>query len=161
MRQSLEAISLGALVVMAWETGRALFGPDRLMDRIPTHFNLAGQPDRWGSPSTLPVLLVVALALYLLLTIVARFPSTFNYPVRVTVENRPQLEALALDLILWIKAEAVCLMAGIQWFTIEAARQGRGGLHGAFVSVYLLALFATVAWFMVAMRRAAHTKSAS
>ena len=103
----------------------------------------------------------MALALYLLMTVVARFPSAFNYPVRVTAENRLQLEALALDMILWIKAEVVCLFAWIQWFTIEAARHSHGGLPGAFFPVYLLVLFGTVAWFIVAMRRAAHTRSAS
>jgi hypothetical protein len=103
----------------------------------------------------LPIMPVVALVLYLLLTVLARFPSIFNYPVEVTAENRPWLEALALDMIAWIKMEMVCLFAWIQWSTIEVARQGRGGLSPALLPVFLVTLFGTLAWFITAMRRAA------
>lgn len=157
MRKSLEAISLGALAVMFWETWRALNGPDCLTERIPIHFNLAGQPDGWGKPSMLLLLPVVALVLYLGLTLVARFPAAFNYPVKVTAENRPRLEALALGMIAWLKMEMVCLLAWIQWSTIEAARLGHGGLPPALLPVSLVALFGTMAWFIAAMRRTAHS----
>ena len=157
----MEAISLGALALMFWVTCRALFGSARVTGQIPTHFDLAGQPDDWGKSSLLPLLPAVAVALYLGMTLVARFPSAFNYPVRVTVEKRPRLEVLALEMIAWIKMEMVCLFAGIQWSTLEVARQGRGGLSPALLPVSLVALFGTVAWFIAAMRRAAHSGSGS
>jgi uncharacterized membrane protein len=155
MRKSLEAISLAALAFMFWVYWNAQFGLGRLPERIPIHFNFAGQPDAWGKPTMLPIMPVVALVLYLLLTVLARFPSIFNYPVEVTAENRPWLEALALDMIAWIKMEMVCLFAWIQWSTIEVARQGRGGLSPALLPVFLVTLFGTLAWFITAMRRAA------
>jgi hypothetical protein len=154
MRKSLEAISLGALAFTLWVYWSARFGPGRLTGLIPTHFNFASQPDAWGKPSILPIVPVVAVVLYLLLTVLARFPSVFNYPVEVTAENRPRLEALAIDLIAWLKMEMVCLFAWMQWSTVEVARHGRGGLSPAQLPVFLVTLFGTLAWFIAAMRRA-------
>jgi hypothetical protein len=158
MRKSLESISLAALAFMFWLYWSARFGPGRLTGSIPTHFNFAGQPDAWGKPTMLPVLPVVAAATYLLITLVARFSSTFNFPVKVTAENRPRLEALTLDMLVWLKMEIVCLFAWIQWSTIEVSRQGRGGLSPALLPVFLVAIFGTIGWFIVAMRRAAHSE---
>ena len=155
MRKTLEAISLGALAVLIWSTYRALYGPVRLPARIPTHYDLAGQPNGWGTPAMLLLLPALAMALYLLITVVARFPSCFNYPVRVTAGNRGRLEPLALGMIAWLKTEVVCLFAWIQISTIEAAWRGLGGLPPALIPVSLVAIFATVGWYIVAMRRVA------
>jgi hypothetical protein len=161
MRKTLEAISLGALAFMAWITYRANYGPDPLPHRIPTHFGLDGQPDGWGSAAMLLLLPVLALALYLLITVVAQFPSVFNYPVRVTAGNRARLEALALGMIAWLKTEVLCLFAWIQGSTIEAARRGYGGLSPMLLPVSLAVVFATIGWHFAAMRRAARPPSGS
>jgi uncharacterized membrane protein len=155
MHRTLETIGMGALAVLFWFTYRALHGPDRLPDRIPTHFNLDGQPNGWGEPSALLLLPVVALAIYLSITLAARFPSAFNYPVRVTAENRPRLEALSLSMIAWLKVELVCLLTWIQWSIIESARHGQGSLSPALVPLSIVAIFGTIGWHIVAMVRAA------
>ncbi len=162
MRKSLEAISLGALAFIVWITWQALYGAKQLPARIAVHFDAAGNPNGWGTPSNLPLLPVVAAAIYLFLTLVTRFPASFNYPVEVTAENRPRLEALALEMIAWLKTEIVCLFAWIQWVIIEMARRGRGDLSFlALLPVFLVTIFGTVAWFIVAMRRTARSGSGS
>lgn len=155
MRKNLDAISLGALVVLFWITWRALYGPDRLPDRIPTHFDFAGHANGWGSPATLWLFPIVAVGIYLLMTVVVRFPSAFSYPVPVTAENRPRLEALNLSLIAWMKAEILCLFAWIQWMIVVAAREGHNGLPPVLIPVFIVVIFATVGWHIVTMRRAA------
>ena len=157
MRKTLEAIGLAALAVLFWVTYRAFNGPDRLPARIPTHFDLAGQPNGWGSPSSLLLLPAVALAIYLSITLVSRFPSAFNYPVRVTPENHAQLEALALGMVAWLKVELVCLFTWIQWSILEDVRNGRSSLSPALLPVSIVAVFGTVGWHIVAMFRAART----
>lgn len=155
MRKNLEAISLVALALLCWITGRALYGPQPLPGKIAIHFDLAGHPNGWGSPSTLLLLPGVAIALYLLLTLVSRLPSAFNYPVRVTAENRPRLQALSLSMIAWLKMEMICLFAWIQWTIVESAQQNRLTMAPTDVPLFILAIFATIGWHLVAMRRAA------
>lgn len=155
MRKILEAVSLAALAVLGWVTWSALGGPHPLPARIPTHFNMAGRPDGWGAPRMLLLLPIVAGVLYVLITWVSRYPSAFNYPVRVTRENRPRLEALALGMTAWLKAETLCLFAWIQTATVESVRRGRGELPAALMPVGLVVVFGTIAWNIVAMRRTA------
>lgn len=155
MRRSLEAIGLCALAWMAAITAQALYGPNRLPARIPTHFNLAGQPNGWSSPAMLLMLPGIAFAVYLLMSLVARWPQAFNYPVRVTPVNRARLEALALGMIAWLKVELACLFAWIQWASIHAARDPHRGFPAAAMPAALVAIFATIGWHITAMLRAA------
>lgn len=154
MRKVLEAIGIVALLFLGWITWRALAGPDHLPDRIPTHFDIAGQPNGWGSPNSLWLLPAVGLLIYLTISVVARFPGAFNYPVRVTSGNRDALQQLALNMIAWLKAELACLFAGIQLAIIDAARQLRSGFSPLFLPLSLLIVFGTIGWHFVAMRRA-------
>ena len=159
MRRILEAVSLAALAVLAWVTWSALAGPARLPSRIPTHFNLAGKPDGWGTPEMLLGLPVVAAVLYVLITWVSRHPSAFNFPVRVTPANRPRLERVALNMTAWLKAEMLCLLASIQTAIVESARRGRGELPAALMPAALVVVFGTIGWHIVAMRRAARPRA--
>jgi uncharacterized membrane protein len=153
MRKALEAAGIGALVVLIWMTYRGLAGPDRLPDKIPTHFDLAGHPNAWGSTVSLLFLPILAVVLYLAITVVARFPSAFNYPVRVTLRNRDALQQLALSMLAWLKAELACLFAWIQSATIDAARHDRFGLTPSLLPITPVVVFGTIVWHFVAMRR--------
>jgi uncharacterized membrane protein len=155
MRKALEVIGAAALAAMFWMTWSALTGPNHLRDKIPTHFDVAGRPNAWGSSITLFLLPVVGSLIYISITVVSQFTSAFNYPVRVTPENRPRLEALAIRMITWLKVELICLFLWIQSSTIDAARHQTLGLPLLLMPVSLLAVFGTMSWYIVAMRRAA------
>jgi len=159
MRKVFEVIYLGAIAVLWWMTWGALGGPERLPGRIPTHFNAAGEPNAWGPPGALWLLPAVALGLYLLISLVALFPSAFNFPVRVTPVNRPLLEALTLQMIACLKAELACLFLYIQWAILASVRNGRASLSPLIVPLFLVAVFANIGWHMVAIFRAARTNS--
>jgi hypothetical protein len=155
MRKVLEAISGMGLALLCYFTVEAVAGPQKLAGNIPIHFDLAGKPDRWGTPSMLWPMVAIAIALYALITVVARFPSIFNFPVRVTPTNRPRLEALAIDMLAWIKAEIMCLFAVIQFGAIETVRQGRNALAPALFPLGTAVVFGTIAVYVIAMRRTA------
>ncbi len=150
----LEMISGVALAALFIATALALYGPVRLPDRIPTHFDVLGRPDAWGSSRMLLLLPVIGAALYLLMSWVARYPSAFNFPVRVTPRNRQRLEGLALGMIAWLKAEVVSLFAWIQWTAIRAARHPGKGFSPLFMPILLVAVFATIIAHVAAMIRA-------
>ena len=153
MRKNLEAISVGALALLLWITFSALYCPNPLPQHIPTHFDMAGNPNGWGSSTMLLFFPAVAVGVYLLVTLVAQFPAVFNYPVRVTPENRARLQDLTLSMIAWMKVEMVCLFTWIQWAIVEAVRNGHGSFSPLVVPVWLMVFFATMGWFFVAMWR--------
>jgi hypothetical protein len=96
-----------------------------------------------------------AVVLYLLMSLVARFPSAFNFPVRVTPYNRQRLEALALNMIAWLKAEMVVLFMWIEWSAIRAARSPDHQFSPLLMPVALVAIFTTCIAHIIAMFRAA------
>jgi uncharacterized membrane protein len=155
MRRILELISLAALLTLLGITANALYGPHRIPDKIPTLFGSNGQPDAWGSSVMLLPLPILAIFLYAGITLVSRFPSAFNYPVRVTAQNRARLQSIALHMVASLKAETLVLFALLQYFTIDAARTARLGLPPGLMFTAIALIFLTMAAHIVAMRRAA------
>jgi hypothetical protein len=98
---------------------------------------------------------MVATLIYLLMTLVSRYPAAFHFPVSAGPASRRRLEAIALSMLAWLKAEVVCLFAWIQYQTIQLARRGEGALSPFFLPAVLVVVFATVVWHIRAMRRVA------
>jgi hypothetical protein len=158
MRKILEAMSFAAVVVLWDFTLRSVAGAHKLSGTIPIHFDIAGRPDRWGTPNMLWLMVAIATSMYVLMTIVARFPSTFNFPAHVTPSNRSRLEALAVDMLAWIKAETMWLLALVQVFAVETARSGRNGLPAVLFPLGIAVVFGTIAIYAIVMRRAATSR---
>lgn len=153
MRQTMEAIAL-LLVLTLWGiTSYALVGRHPLPAHIPTHFDGSGQPDAWGTPLMLWLLPIMATVIYLLMTMVALFPSSFHFPLRTTAATRPQIEAVALNMIASLKAEVAFLFFWIQFQTIRFARTGHAALPSWFLPGVLVVVFGTIVWHIAAMRR--------
>lgn len=161
MRKSLEAAALFALALLFWITYQAFAGPNRLPDRVATHFDAAGNANAWGPPTVLWVLPIAAAGLYLLLTVISRFPVAFNYPVRVTKDNLARLQAVALDMLVLLKTELVCFFLLLQWAIVRSARSGEGHIFLLLVPVLVVVVVATAGWGFVAMLRAAKRPAGS
>jgi hypothetical protein len=93
---------------------------------------------------------MVTLGLYLTITIVSQFPRVLQFLVRATDENGARIEYLSLEMIPWLKTEVFWLVAWFQWFSIDAARSGKGVLP-EFFPLGIAAVLGTAAWFLVAI----------
>lgn len=58
-----------------------------LPDEIPTHYNGLGEVDAYGHKITIFLLPIIASILFIVLTITAKKPHTFNYSETITTEN--------------------------------------------------------------------------
>ncbi len=159
MRKTLELIALLALVVLFWMSWSALYGANPLPARVATHFDAAGTPNAWGSPQGILLFPLIAGVLYLLLSVVVRFPAAFHYPVRVTPVNIARLQEVTLDMIAWLKMEMMCLFAVIQWAFVQAARSGDGRIFPRILPFFIVAIFTTIGWHFIAMFRAARPRT--
>jgi uncharacterized membrane protein len=155
MRKSIEFVGLGFLVALYYITWSALTGPQRLPDRIPTHFDISGTPNAWGPPSTLWLLPIVGTALYVLITLIAHFPATFNYPVRVTPLSLPRIQDETKNMVSWIKAEIACLFTWIQWTIIQSARGSELRMSAWMIPIFMTVVIGTVCWHLVTIIRIA------
>lgn len=136
-----DTASLGGLILMA--SSLIYFWP-LIPETIPTHFGFSGEPDAWGSKSTLLILPVTSLALYLLLTVIGFFPRTYNYPFKITEKNALAQYELARALLGWLKVEIICFFSLIVWQTIMISLGKAHGLGAVSIILFIAVVFGTV-----------------
>jgi uncharacterized membrane protein len=155
MRKTLEFAGLLALALLFWITWSALYGANRLPDRVPTHFDPAGNPNAWGPPSGMLFMPIIAGLLYLLMSVVTRFPDSFHYPVRATAANIRLLQAVTVGMVVWLKLELACLFLTLQWAFVQSAHSGNGRLFPMILPVSIVVIFGTIGWHLLALFRVA------
>lgn len=152
-RAWLEVAALAGLVLGVVAVARAW---PRLPDTIPMHFDLAGRPDGWGNRKTVLLLPGISVFMYLMLTGVQRIPSRwYNYPVRITEENRERQHRLALGLIVSLKAALMGLFAHLTIAVLRTALGEASGIGAWTVALWLGVIFGLVGVYLVRAFRAA------
>jgi len=109
---TLECVGL-FLILAIWIIPVLLY--KNLPDTIPTHFGINGEADDWGSKTTIFILPVLCLLLYIGLSILNKFPHIFNYPVKVTEENAMRLYFKATLILRFAKLAIILLFLVIEW----------------------------------------------
>lgn len=133
-------ISIILDVVMIWK---------ELPQSIPKHFNLYGVPDSFGGKESLLVLLIVPTVLFMLFSILSKFPHTFNYLVKITEENAYDQYKNAQLMMGWLKLELILLFVYNDWMTIEIALGRKGGLGIVPLILELTSVFVTIGVFLL------------
>ena len=86
-----KAIALVAWATLALLWALTIWSLFTLPATIPTHFNGAGAPDRYGEKGSLLMLPLVATALFAVMTAIGsafrKSPHALNYPVAITPAN--------------------------------------------------------------------------
>ncbi len=154
MHKYLDAASSVLLVVLLVFTGFALYGRHRLPDHIPTHFAQIGLADSWTTPSSFEVLPLIAMIVYLGLTVVTALSWLAKHAAEMDTEGAPGLEVLILKLVAWIKAELLAGFAYIQISSIQAVRRNEVASSTLGWWILLAALLVTIVWHVAMMLRA-------
>ena len=139
----LEVISL---LVMIGTTFYLIVGWNSFPDRIPAHYNAAGEIDRWGGKGELIFLLVMMWILYIGITLIQRFPQIWNTGVQVTQENR---ERVYRTLMYMLETLKLLMVAGLSFLTVYGMT-GKN-LPVWFLFVFIGGLFADLIFWMVCL----------
>lgn len=91
-----------------------------LPDKIPGHYNAAGEIDRWGDKSEILAIPLVGGLLYLLLTVITFFPKLWNMPFKITEENRAAVYGSIKSMLLILKAVFVSAFFYITYCMMQA-----------------------------------------
>ncbi len=110
-----------------------------LPERIPSHFNAAGQPDAWGGKNNLLLVPGVAAGLWVLLTILGRLPGIVNLPFKVD-RSAPEVRAILMEMTAAMKATAMLVFAVLNWLAMRVALGQAEGLGTWFLPVMFLAM---------------------
>jgi uncharacterized membrane protein len=116
---------------------------------IPTHFNAAGEADGFGSKASLSALPIIATLLFIGITVLNRYPHSFNYPTSITQDNALRLYTLATRMLRYLKLVLVVVFGGIEFMTIQNATGKAAGLGAWFLPLTLLLVFLPLIYFVV------------
>jgi len=95
-----------------------------LPDSIPTHFGPSGQPDAYGSRSTIWFFPAIAALLFIMVSLISRIPHRFNYPVTITQTNARRQYRLAIHLLNTLKVMLILVFFLIEWSVVRLAHTG-------------------------------------
>ena len=123
-----------------------------LPDSVPGHYNAAGEVDRWGSKTELFILPIVAAVLWVPMTILEKYPHTYNY-LNLREDNFEAQYKNGKLMMNVLKNEIVLLFSWITYQNIRVAIGESEGLGAAFLPVFLAVIFGSLFIFMFRMLR--------
>ena len=125
-----------------------------LPPQVPQHFSWSGIPNSTGPKSALLILPALAIVFYLGLTFLARFPQSFNYPVKITELNRSAVERLGVSLVGWLKVVLIWIFAGLTIAVLQVSTGRASALNPVFTLTAVGAVAITIIVFWRRMRAA-------
>ena len=79
----------------------------------------------------------------------------------MTEANLPFIQDQTILMVAWIKSEMLCLFLYLQWSILQSARDGAFRLSPLLIPVFLVVIFSTVGWNLVALIRGAKMRAES
>ena len=134
-----------AVILINWQV---------LPDVVPSHFDLAGQANGWSNKSVLWLLFSISLGTSIALSIMCRFPHTFNYPFAITETNATRQYMLARKFLRLLKFELVMLLFVTVWTIIQSATAVAKEINPSqLFALTAILLASTVGYFLIAYLR--------
>ncbi len=118
-------------------------------DKIPGHYNAAGETDRVGDKVELVMLPIVSWLMYIGFTIIDHFPQIWNTGVTVTDENRERVYRIAKNMLSTVKLIMVVNFVYLAFNSSKATP-----LPVWFLPVFLGGIFGSLIFFTVKLVKA-------
>jgi len=141
----IEIIALLALVVLI---GYPTYVFPELPQSIPKHFNYLGQADAHGAKWMLFILPVIGTGLYILFTVLNRYPHVLNYFVPITVDNAEVQYSIVIHMLRVLKAVLMLSFLYIVDGSIKLALGSADGLGTLFLPAFLIAVFGPIIYYV-------------
>ncbi|MGC4039500.1 MAG: DUF1648 domain-containing protein [Flavobacterium sp.] len=121
----------------------------KLPDIIPTHFGAGGEVDGHGDKWTLVALPGIATILYVLMTLVARYPHKMNYLVEITPQNAFKQYSIVTGMFRVMKIAIVIVFFMIGFQTVQIAMGAPDFLGKWFMMILFALIFSPVFYFLI------------
>ncbi|WLD24790.1 DUF1648 domain-containing protein [Flavobacterium dauae] len=106
-----------------------------LPTKIPTHYNGLGEVDAYGHKITIFLLPIIATILFIVLTILAKKPHTFNYSETITSENVEAQYKNAMRFMQTLNLFVLLIFIFIDYKTIQIALEKNKSLGVWFLPI--------------------------
>lgn len=86
---------------------------------IPKHYGIDGTPDSYGNRTSILIMPIIGIIVYSIMSMLHKHPEVFNYPIKITKENKDQLYKLGQSTIRNIKLIVIIGFASLNFFSIR------------------------------------------
>jgi uncharacterized membrane protein len=117
-------------------------------EKIPGHYNIAGEVDRWGNKSEILIYPIISLVLYTLLVIAARFPAICNVPIRITDDNREFVYKNIKSMVIFLKMELMIMFLYMMISGLKMLLLGKW-----FIPIFIITQLCTLTYYLIKMYR--------
>lgn len=90
-----------------------------LPDSIIVHYDILGNPNNIGNKQNILIIQLINVGICIVLSILAKKPSLYNYPVPVTDENRNHLYLQGIKLVKHLRLLFVIIFSGISFYILQ------------------------------------------
>ncbi|WP_010283219.1 DUF1648 domain-containing protein [Bacillus timonensis] len=139
-----------SIVILLGIYGYIIVNWSEIPDRVPTHFNFAGEPDSWGGKGSILILPIIATFLFKTMFILSKFPHIHNYPIEVTPENAESIYRISRKMLITINFFLTFFLAIGAWEMANVA-QGNEGLGMWYLIGLLVSIFGTMGYYIYKM----------
>lgn len=146
-------LEIAALLMLIPVLGYALFLYLVLPETIAIHFDAAGNPDGYGSKSTVFILPGIYLLLQFLMSVMAQTPELLNAPVKLTEENKERQLQFGKRFMQVLRIVIGLVFLGIDYAAYGFGEKSNSDLPTWFLPFILVLLFAPLIWYFIAARR--------
>jgi len=127
----------------------ALFAYFNLPDIIPTHFNVSGKVDKYGSKTTVIILAIFCTILFIGLSILNKFPNIFNYAIKITSVNAAAQYTLATRMLRILKLSLTIVFTIVLYFIYSTSLGKMKGIAVWFLPFVFCILLIPTIYFIV------------
>lgn len=115
----LETLCLVFFVILWFIT---IWNYSSLPETIPTHFDFKGDADHFGGKGTIFGIPIITTILYILLTILNKYPHLHNYATKVTLENAEKNYTRSTRLLRIIKLTIILVFLLVVIVTLHSVK---------------------------------------
>ncbi len=113
-------------------------------DKLPMHYNFAGEIDRWGGKGEVLFIVVMLWILYLMISLVEHLPSVWNTGVQVTPENRVRVYRTLKYMVKTLKLAMTVVFTFLILNTVAETP-----LPGWFTPAYLILIIGDLVFWLI------------
>lgn len=132
-------------LIIAWNS---------IPDRIPGHYNAAGEVDRIGSKKELIITPIVGWIIFIGVSLIERFPQVWNTGVTVTEENRERVYRAIWNMLSTLK---LIMVLDFAFLTINSSLSKP--LPVWFTPVFLILVFGALIFYIVKVIKAGKARN--
>lgn len=95
---------------------------NNIAEEVPTHIGVDGVVDETGDKKSVIMLPILNIIMFIMISVIEKFPSLWNIPIKVTEENKLKVYSITKSMIVAVKFVFTAMFSGLAISIINGAK---------------------------------------